>query len=356
MQLSLKYRPSNFSQVIGQVPSVRILINSILMNRVPKAFLVSGLHGSGKTTLARLYAAALNCENFNGDICGVCSSCIDTQNNSHQSVIEIDAASNNGVDDVRELEKILHQKVLHQYRVVILDESHMMSRSAQAALLKALEESPANIVFFLVTTDPEKLEDTVRSRCLSLPLRPLHPRDVAGNIHYILKEEGVAYEDSFVDTLSLYGGGSLRDVQQLLEQMVISAGNEPLRSELLEESLGIVSTERYKDLATVLITKDIKYSLSEINRWYKEGVDLELMFFEGIPNLLRDFTVFLTNSISDEVFLYSGLSVEGLQRNLNLTIGDIRMIDREWELVYLMMKDGTHTKVLFEMFITKVCN
>ena len=355
MQFSLKYRPQRFSQVIGQVPSVRILINSILMNRVPKAFLVSGLHGSGKTTLARLYAAALNCENFNGDICGACSSCTDTQNNSHQSVIEIDAASNNGVDDVRELEKILHQKVLHQYRVVILDEAHMMSKSAQAALLKALEESPANIVFFLVTTDPEKLEETVRSRCLSLPLRPLHPRDVAASIRTVLTAEGVAYEDSFVDTLSLYGGGSLRDVQQLLEQMVISAGNEPLRSELLEESLGIVSTERYKDLATVLITKDIKYSLSEINRWYKEGVDLELMFFEGIPNLLRDFTVFLTNSISDEVFLYSGLSVEGLQRNLNLTIADIRRIDHEWDIIYPMMKDGIHTKVLLEMFITKIC-
>jgi len=141
MQLSLKYRPRKFSEVVGQNVTTRILSNSILMNRRPKAILASGIHGGGKTTIAKLYSAALNCENFDGDICGRCSSCLDAQNNSHMSIIEIDAASNNGVDDIRDLEKILIQKVLHKYIVIILDEAHMLSKQAQAALLKTLEDS-----------------------------------------------------------------------------------------------------------------------------------------------------------------------------------------------------------------------
>lgn len=355
MQLSIKYRPKKFAEVVGHDATKRILINSILINRIPKAFLTSGLRGSGKTTFARLYAAALNCENFNNDICGECPSCVDVQNGSHLSVIEMDAASNNGVDDVRGLEKILDQKVIHSYRVIILDEAHMLSKQAQAALLKVLEELPKNNVFFLVTTEPEKLEDTIRSRCLSLPLRPLHPRDVAESIRRTLKAEEKAYEDSFVDTLSLYGGGSLRDVQQILEQIIIMAGNDPLNTSFLEESVGVISTEKYKDLANILVNKDPGYALEEVERWYSEGVDLEMMYMTGIPTLMRDFMMYLSGACSNGVYLYSGLSVDGLTRNLTLTIDDIRRIIHEWEVSYSMIKNALNVKVMFETFLAKIC-
>ncbi len=356
MQLSLKYRPRSFEEVVGQNVSVRILSNSILMQRVPKAILISGLHGSGKTSISRLYAAALNCQKFEGDLCGECPSCVDVREGSHQSVIELDAASNNGVDDIRDLEKLIAQKVLHQYRVIILDEAHALSKQAQAALLKTLEESPANNVFFLVTTDPEKLEKTVRSRCLSMPLRPLHPSDVADSIRKVLQAEGVACEDAFVDTLSLYGGGSLRDIQQLLEQMIILAGTEPLSASLLEEAVGVISSERYKELASVLINKDIRYAMDEVERWHQEGADLSLLFMQGIPNLVRDFMVYLSGSLSKGIYLYSGLPKEALVRNLTLSLDDVRKINCEWEISYPMIKSGSHTKILFETYFAKVCN
>jgi DNA polymerase-3 subunit gamma/tau len=327
------------------------------MNRVPRGFLASGLHGSGKTTLARLYAAALNCDNFptTGDVCGTCSSCLNVQNGSHMSIIEIDAASNNGVDDIRELEDILAKKVINKYRVIILDEAHMLSKQAQAALLKTLEDAPKNNVFFLVTTDPEKLEGTIRSRCLSMPLRPLRPVDVGHSIRSILDAEGLAYDDAFVHSLSLWGGGSLRDVQQLLEQIVILAGTEPLNVSLLEESVGVISQEKYQELASVFINKSLRYAIDQVEAWYDDGVDLELMFMVGVPNLMRDFMMYLAGALSENVTLYSGISHEALARNLFLTADEVRNVNSAWEVYYPMMKTGTQTKVMFEVFFSKVC-
>jgi len=188
-----------------------------------------------------------------------------------------------------------------------------------------------------------------------MPLRPLHPSDVATNIRTILDAEGKVYDEPFVYTMSLLGGGSLRDVQQLLDQVIILAGNDSLSVSLLEEAVGVVSTERYKDLASILINKDSKYAIDIVEEWYNEGVDLQLIFMVGIPNLMRDFMVYLSGSLSDKVYLYSGLSGDSLSRNLTLSVDDVKMINKEWEITYPMIKSGIHTKVIFEMFMTKIC-
>lgn len=357
MQSSIKYRPRRFSEVAGQDVSKRILVNSIRMGRVPTAMLFSGIRGTGKTTLARLYAKALNCPTFlqTGEPCCECPSCIDAEALSHLSILELDAASNSGVDDVRELETILAQVIPHTYRVVILDEVHMLSKSAQAALLKTIEEPPPNTVFLLVTTDPQRLEDTVRSRCLSMPLSTLSETDIARNIRFVLDQEGRGYTDEFVESLARLGGGSLRDVQQILDAMVVAAGDGPLEIDLLRESVGVISKEEYGDLADVLDQRNLRLFLEEIRRWYAEGRDLQHLFIEGIPVLIRDFGVFLAGVQEDQVKLRSGLPYRSLSCNLTLSLADVRMLSREWEITMEFMRYTSFPRIIWEMFAVKVC-
>lgn len=357
MQLSVKYRPRRFAEVVGQDVSKRILVNSILMNRVPSAMLISGIRGTGKTTLARIYAKALNCPTFpqTGDVCCACPSCLDVDSGGHLSILELDAASNSGVDDVRRLDQILDQVILHPYRVVILDEAHMMSKSAQAALLKTIEEPPKNTVFILVTTDPQRLEDTIRSRCLSMPLRPLTDAEVAWNVRGLLTADGIPFTEEFVQTLSRLGGGSLRDVQQILDSLIMAAGSGPLDIGLLQESVGVISSQEYGELADVLDQKNLKLFMEEIRRWYEEGRDLPHLFEDGIPVLLRDFLVFLTGSWSPTTPFLSGLSFDSLSGNLSLSIPEVREMIREWEVTMGFMKTTTHPQVVWEMFAVKVC-
>jgi len=357
MQFSIKYRPRSFSEVIGQPVSVRILVNSILMGRVPGAVLFAGIRGTGKTTLARLYARALNCDSFMqaGDVCGVCSSCRELYD-SHQSILERDAATYNGVDDVRELEGLLKQVIVHRYRVIIFDECHMLSKGAQAALLKLVEEPPRNTVFLLVTTDPQKLSDTLRSRCLSMPLRSFTSSEVAEGVRRILQTEGKSHTEEFVERLSLLGGGSLRDTQQILESLVIASGDGPLDVNLLKEAVGVVSREEFGDMAEVLDQKNLRVFMEEIRSWNSEGRDLRTLFLDGIPTLLHDFMLYLSGIPADTGAYKTGLPYESLSCNLRLGLDDVRYLVREWEETSQLMRYAPDPKVVWSMFAAKVCS
>lgn len=356
MQYSVKYRPATFAQVVGQQVTCRILVNSITMNRVPSAIMFSGTRGTGKTTLARLYARALNCENFLAarDLCGTCPSCREAAD-SHLSILERDAASYNGVDDVRELEGLLRQTVIHKRRVLILDECHMLSKQAQAALLKQVEEPPPQTVFLLASTDPQKVEDTLRSRCLSAPLRVLNSKEISDNAKMILSAEGRQYTEDFVQRLSLLGGGSLRDVQQILESMVLAAGDGIVDVNLLRDSVGVISKEEYGQLAEMLDRKDLRLFLENIRRWYSEGWDIQQLFIEGIPVLLRDFSMFLAGVRAEDVECLSGLSFDSFSRNLRLGLPDVERLVREWEVTVEFMKMTPNPTALWSMFAVKAC-
>ena len=357
MQYSVKYRPSTFSRVAGQKVTCRILVNSILMDRVPSAVLFTGIRGTGKTTLARLYARALNCENFKslGDLCGTCPSCVESSD-SHLSIRELDAASHTGVDDVRELESFLRQTVVHKYRVLILDECHMFSKSAQSALLKQLEDPPPRTVFLLASTDPQKIEDTVRSRCLSAPLRVLTSKEISDNARMILQVEGRQYSEDFVERLGSLGGGSLRDVQQILESLVLAAGDGPLDASLLRDSVGVISKQEYGQLAEALDQRNLHLFLKIIEGWYYDGIDIQRLFIDGIPVLLRDFMMYLGGIPEESCGSSSGLAFDSLSRNLRLGLDDVQRLVREWEITMEFMKSTPNPKVIWGMFAAKVCN
>jgi len=348
MQFSVKYRPRNFSDVVGQKVSVQILKNSIKMRRVPAALLVSGIRGVGKTTIARIYAKALNCglnslDNPTGDACGVCASC----SGSELNVVELDAASNNGVDDIRSIEQISRQKPVGAYRVFILDEAHMLSRQAQAAFLKLLEEPPQGNVFILVTTDPQQLTDTIRSRCLSFPLEPLNIKAIEENLRTISKKENVGISNEVISVLAR-SGGSLRDVQQLLERASLFSDKDALL-----ESLGILSTKEYKKLAQILDSKNLKFGIEQINNLYNSGVDLSQLFSVGLPNLLNDFIVFLSCPESDLPNI-SGIPKTVLESNLCLRLNDVKNMLMAWEDLFEIAKQTDNMISIWVIYLTKI--
>lgn len=355
MQFSIKYRPSTFASVAGQAVSCKILINSILMNRVPQALLISGLYGSGKTTLARLYAKALNCESFDTDVCCTCLSCLEMEKNTNVSVLEFDAASYGGVDDVRIFEELTKQVIIHKYRVIIIDEAHMLTKQAQAALLKIMEAPPNNVVFILVTTEPHKLQDTVRSRCMTLPLQPISTKDIEQNIKYILECEKLKFTQDFVSNLANVSG-SLRDIQQVLDRIVIAAGDNTLDVELLQNVTGLITTSEYGELVDVLDQRHLKFFLEEISRWYYDGQDLQHLFEVGIPNLLRDIIMYLANIPKDEINFLTGISYESFSRNLTMTLDDVRRISNVWGTMIEMMRSTTQPRIVWVVFAVKICD
>lgn len=355
-QISISHRPKLWSEVIGQDVNVRILKNSILMNRVPNALLLSGIRGVGKTTIARLYAKSLNCKNFtqHEEPCCECESCINIDNVNGLSVMELDAASNNGIDDIRKLEDILNNVIDDQYRVVILDECHMLSKSAQSALLKILEEPVKNVVFMLVTTNPENLNDTIRSRCLSVPMKSITMKDIGNCVKNILLMENVKYDEEIIGVLSINSSGSLRDVQQMLEQLLLLSNGNKITLDMINEMVGVVSITQYQELAEMFVERDLIGAFEQIKYWYKCGIDMKFLFGVAIPNILRDFSIYLSGSYSDDICYISGIKHESFEKYIDFDLNFVNFINREWEISMELMRDTDYPEVIWDLFVTKI--
>lgn len=352
MQYSIKYRPSTFSEVFGQPTTKRILTNSILMNKQIKSMLLSGLKGTGKTTLARLYAKAVNCENFTTDVCQVCPSCLEMENGTHVDIIEFDAASNNGVDFVRDLDPLFHKIPTYKKIVIIFDEAHMFSTQAQSALLKVLEDLPNNLCFIFCTTEPERLEDTIRTRCLSMPLRSIISSDIEDNLKYIVQKEGLTATEEFYKTLALNCNGSLRDAQQMLYQATMV--NDSLDDSCLENFVGVITINQYRQIAYALCSQDLKKAFDVISHWYWQGFDLEFLFVEGMPKLLRDFSIVLSDAYSEGLTLYTGLGFSEIKSKLCLTFEYIKFVSEKWKEFLPIIQGSSNPKVGLELFFVAI--
>lgn len=242
-----KYRPRRFSEVVGQGHVVRALQNALASGRIAHAFLFCGQRGTGKTTMARLLAMALNCEKgITDDPCGACEACESIIRGMAMDVLEIDAASHTGVDAVREviIDRVTFLPAILRYRVFIIDEVHMLSTSSFNALLKTLEEPPPRVVFVLATTDPHKVPPTVRSRCLRFDFRPLATHDIAGRLAFVLEREGWQgrYEPAALTLIARSARGALRDALTLLEQ-AMNFADDRLTVELVSTLLGVTDDE-----------------------------------------------------------------------------------------------------------------
>ena len=291
--LAVKYRPQNFEQLVGQTATALALSNAVRLGRIPNAIILSGIRGTGKTTVARIFAKALNCSNpQNGSPCLVCDNCQAISSGIHEDVVEIDGASNTGVDDIRALkETVIYLPQRGKYKVYIIDEVHMLSTSAFNALLKTLEEPPSNVVFIFATTEIQKIPETIISRCQTFFLEKISYDDIYSRLVWILDRESISYEDKALKIIVKEAGGSMRDALTLLDKtIVLGGGKVDLESISKISATGSVLC---LNLLSYLQKKDTKLVFSTLLSLEDSGIELikvidELILLTRHSFILRD--------------------------------------------------------------------
>ena len=274
--LARKSRPQDFNQVVGQVPVVKTLRNSLIRDRIAHAILFSGVRGVGKTTLARIMAKAINCEHkIDGNPCNKCRSCIEITAGSSLDLYEIDGASNRGIQEIRELkEKIRFLPTSSKYKIIIIDEVHMLTTEAFNALLKTLEEPPAHVFFMFATTELHKIPITILSRCQRYELKRVAAEDLGAHFKKLAEAEGVAIDQAALDLIVRESEGSVRDGLSLLDQ-VFSYGEKEIAVDDVIEVLGLVSRDIILGITTALLEKNPGAALQALDETFSFGVDLK---------------------------------------------------------------------------------
>ena len=283
-----KYRPCTFDDFIDQESVKKILVNSIKNNKISHAYLFSGPRGIGKTSMAKIFAKAINCQNFekNNDVCNECDNCIDS-NNGSVDIIEIDAASNNGVDQIRELKnKISIVPSTLKYKVYIIDEVHMLTNSAFNALLKTLEEPPSYVVFILATTEFYEVPETIVSRCQCYSFGRISLNSLENRLKYIAKEEKIDITDEAITEIAQYANGGLRDAISMLDKMR-SFTNDKITVDVFKNINGMVSQEEINLFYQSIFDKNVKQILEIVNKINETGYDFK-NFIERVMLLVRD--------------------------------------------------------------------
>ncbi|WP_071818259.1 DNA polymerase III subunit gamma/tau [Candidatus Blochmanniella vafra] len=301
--LALKWRPKKFSEIVGQAHIIKAMIRSFILNRIHHAYILSGTRGSGKTTIARLFAKGLNCEiqfASNNDVCGQCKNCLDIESGCFIDLIEIDAASRSKVEETREfLDNMQYAPSQSQFKIYLIDEAHMLSRHSFNALLKTLEEPPHHVKFILITTDHQKLPETILSRCLQFYLKPLSTSQITTQLQYICNQENININDiHLLELLANSAKGSMRDALNLLEQAIILGDSNHITSDVINNMLGILDVDDSISLIEDLMNGNINNIMHKIDHYSNIGIDWDHFFSEILTILqkiaINQFTSFST--------------------------------------------------------------
>ena len=296
--LARKWRPNDFSEVVGQEHVVQALSNSLDKNKIHQAFVLSGTRGVGKTTIARILAKSLNCEvGLDSKPCHECSTCVSISEGSFMDFQEIDAASSRGVDDTKQLlETVMHMPSSSRYKVYLLDEVHMLSTQSFNMLLKTLEEPPEHVIFILATTLPEKIPATVLSRCLQFNLKNLTNTQLIERLSYILKEEGIDFEDNAIAQIARAGRGSLRDSLTIADQAIAFCEGK-LTDKEVAKMLGTLPSDNVLKLVKCIAERDSKSLLDNLNEINQLSVD----YFRLIDLILENLQLLAFAKVSEEI-------------------------------------------------------
>ena len=334
--LFLKYRPSTFSDLVGQQVVVKTLQNSLKASKPSHAYIFTGSRGTGKTSTARIFAKGLNCENLTkqGDPCNKCQICQQANDGNLLDIIEIDAASNTSVENIRDLiEKIKFSPTYARRKVYIIDEVHMLSKGAFNALLKTLEEPPDYAFFCLATTELHKVPETIISRCQTFTFGKFTEKELVDRLSYITKQEKITSSPEALTLIARKAEGGMRDAISALEQLAVEGGNK-ISLELTQTSLGISNPEQLENLWNFLIKKDLKKSLEIIQKLNTDGIDLRIFG--------RDFLEFLQQKIHNNL------------ENIQL-LQEIIVVIETWQTALEKLKTVPIPILAMEVAIVQIC-
>ncbi|NLP45459.1 MAG: DNA polymerase III subunit gamma/tau [Epulopiscium sp.] len=352
-----KWRPQTFEDVIGQDHIIRTLKNQIDNHRIAHAYLFCGTRGTGKTSTAKIFAKTVNClQPQEGNPCNQCERCLDFQEGTSMNVIEIDAASNNGVDNIREIrEEVKYSPAKGGYKVYIIDEVHMLSTGAFNALLKTLEEPPAHIIFILATTDPQKIPPTILSRCQRFDFRRVSMKDMTNQLKKYMKTEGVNIEDRALSYIASIADGSMRDSLSILDQCISFYFGEEITLEKVLQVLGAVDNRVYYDMTQSLIEQDTRQCIEWIQEVQMQGRDLT-QFVLGLIQHFRNLLIVRATDHSEEILNLSKEETQKLQeQGKNIKGNTLLRYIRVFSELESQMKYASQKKILLEVAVMKLC-
>ncbi len=357
-----KYRPKLFSEVVGQEAVIQTLTNAISRNMIAHGYLFSGFHGCGKTSVARIFAKAINCENRKDGLaepCNKCDSCTEINHGNSIDLMEIDAATATGIDNIRELQEgIRFVPVKSKYKVFIIDESHQLSKSAANALLKTLEEPPSHAIFIFATTELHKMIPTILSRCQQFSFKKLNLSQLVTRLEYILKQEKIQYEKSAIELIALKASGSVRDAEKLLDQAVsFTDKNGVLKTEILQAILGTADKSAVFNFLDFLQTKNAKALFELLGELRFSDVDLK-EFAKDLIEYLRE-ALFLKIDIDEQSALILSLTAEEKEKLLNFaknyTEQDLKIIIDLFMTAENKMKYASIIQLPLELAVVDIC-
>ena len=345
------YRPQTFDEVAGQKHIIRTLRNALANNKIAHAYLFCGPRGTGKTTMAKLLAKALNCEEGFGHQCNKCSNCLEIIEGSHPDVIEIDAASNNGVEQVRDLiDKVNYLPIKGKYKVYIIDEVHMMTDNAFNALLKTLEEPPAHVIFILATTEPHEIIPTILSRCQRYDFTKVADADIEERMITVLQKEGVQYDKAAVRAIISLADGGMRDALSILDQ-ILAYSNNSLSVEDVYSIFGLISNKEKVGLIQDINAGDISATLEKVKNFSEGGIDIARLT-QDILEILKDVLIYKKTKKVDELTTLNQSDAQLLSdeidvRKLHEMIGTFLKLQLDF-------KTASNVKTLFEVALLKL--
>lgn len=350
-----KYRPKTFDEICGQEAVVTSLKNQVKNNEISHAYIFQGTRGTGKTSAAKILSRAVNCLHpVDGNPCNECENCKSILNESSLDVVEMDAASNNGVDDIRELkEKVIYPPQSLKYKVYIIDEVHMLSKGAFNALLKILEEPPRHLIFILATTEIEKIPATILSRSQKYNFKRISIEKISENLKKIAELEGKSCDDEVFTLIAKSSDGAMRDALSVLDQL-LTKNKDHIKLEDAMEVLGISSSELLFNLSRALIEKNVNESLLAIDEIYKEGVDFNTLSSQ-ILNHFRD--LLMVKTLKDpKKIVYSTFLMEFQEIAGRVDLEDLLIIIDILKNLSIEIKYAENKRVVFEMNAVKICN
>ncbi len=355
VSFSLKYRPKRFDDLIGQQHVAKTLKNALANDRVAHAYLFTGPRGTGKTSTARILAAALNCEKGpTPEPCGECDMCKAIIAGSAMDTIEMDAASNRGIDDIRDLrEKVKFAPAEGRYKIYILDEAHQLTPEANNALLKTLEEPPDHVVFMLLTTEANKIIPTILSRCQHFEFRAITLADIVGSLRIIADQEQVEADDAALRAIAHAADGAMRDGQSIFDQVVAFAGG-PINLEVVNQVLGVTDRDLLSRITDAIISGDVAACFASVDQAISEGKDL--------VRLAEDLTIYLRDLLRLQI---AGDAAEGLRMSAEATeqmqtqaeaLGEDRLLNAVKTLAELQshLKDSSQHALLVEVGLAQL--